>query len=139
MTLAPLRHGDQRPAPATSCDTSGLCPNFSGDQPRIIIQISRVRVGEHRYYEHTNLCPAPDSLQIKFQFARHCQVTQCQVIPLILLQNTMQIGSRGSRLQTSICKVASLDHNCAAAWLGWAGWAGLTGLAGLGWTGPWPI
>ena len=86
---------------------------------------------------NTNLCPAPDSLQIKFQFARHCQVTQCQVIPLTLLQNTMQIGSRGSsRLQTSICKVASLDHNYAAGWLGWAGWAGL---AGLGWAGPWPI
>ena len=73
-------------------------------------------------HEHNNLCPAPDNLQIKFQFARHCvRWPGCRVIPLILLQNTMQIESPGSRLQTSICKVASLDHNSAPAWLGWAG------------------
>ena len=80
---------------------------------------------------NTNLCPTPDNLQIKFQFARHCvRWPRCRVIPLILLQNTMQIGSPGSRLQTSICKVASLDHNSAPAWAGWAG---------LGWAGPGPI
>ena len=127
MTLAPLRHGDQPQPQPPECDTSGLCPNFSGDQPAPGSPSPGLSDLPHSAnvwgnIEHTNLCPTPDNLQIKFQFARHCvRWPGCRVSPLILLQNTMQIGSPGSRLQTSICKVASLDHNSAAAGLGWAG------------------